>query len=518
MTKKRTIALRKKQDYQDRYIIRMQGGKAGLVEATSRMDIHEFRVFMAMLTMVLPDDDDFAEYEIRTQDIIKLYSLSDDGRYYDAIRDAAERLFNKRFVIYEKKEDGEIYKTTIHLIDETSEPVKKSEKNRIRLKFNPKLKPYLLELQREYLTIDIRNIADVQSPTSVKMYLILKHQFNLGNHRARYSVARLREILAIQDNEYPMYGNFKQKILQKTINDFEKYTDLVVTQLEEEKVGRAVDAVIFHLEEKKAPKQLEQIAKKLTRQVIKSTNGSIVVASRTQDFMEEITPSEVIESTLIQSEEGISTLDQLYENVRRFRIAKNTLKKWLDNYSEEQVKRSIDYVIAKIDKGEKIKSVGGYIYNRIKDADWGHDEVAKEVNLKPKGPSPIEIQKAHQLQNELEKLKVDLQKEYFQERLGLVQTLVQDEQALIAQLMMQLKNDNSSENPNILAELAQSNYQLYPELDQVQEFLVNFDKGGIFQGYMFEKVEKLYPTRFAKIREEFQSKALKIGLSGNVFF
>jgi plasmid replication initiation protein len=95
-----------------------------------------------------------------------------------------------------------------------------------------------LELQREYLTIDIRNIANVQSPTSVKMYLILKHQFNLGNRRARYSVARLREILAIQDNEYPMYGNFKQKILQKTINDFEKYTDLVVTQLEEEKVGR----------------------------------------------------------------------------------------------------------------------------------------------------------------------------------------------------------------------------------------------------------------------------------------
>jgi hypothetical protein len=34
----------------------------------------------------LPDDEDFVEYEIRTQDIIKLYSLSDDGRYYEAIR------------------------------------------------------------------------------------------------------------------------------------------------------------------------------------------------------------------------------------------------------------------------------------------------------------------------------------------------------------------------------------------------------------------------------------------------
>ena len=131
----------------------------------------------------------------------------------------------------------------------------------------------------------------------------------------------------------------------------------------------------------------------------------------------------------------------------------------------------------------------------------------EEIKVKTKGPSPIEIQKANQLQNELERLKVDLQKDYFQERLGLVQTLVQDEQALIAQLMLQLKNDNVTENPNILAELAQANYQLYPELDNVQEFLVNFDKGGIFQGYMFEKVEKLYPVKFAKIREEFRVKS-----------
>ena len=209
MSKKSKV--RKKQEYQDRYIIRMQGGKAGLVEATSKMDINEFRVFMTMLTMVLPDDEDFIEYEIRTQDVIKLYSLSDDGRYYEAIRDAAERLFNKKFVIYEKKEDGEIYRTTIHLIDETSEPVKASEQNRIRLKFNPKLKPYLLQLQKEYLTIDVRNIASIQSPNSVKLYLILRHQYNLGNKKVKYSLVRLREILAVTDSEYPLYGNLDRK-------------------------------------------------------------------------------------------------------------------------------------------------------------------------------------------------------------------------------------------------------------------------------------------------------------------
>ena len=53
----------------------MQGGRGGLVEASSKMDIHEFRVFMTMLTIVLPEDNDFAEYELRTKDIIRLFSL-----------------------------------------------------------------------------------------------------------------------------------------------------------------------------------------------------------------------------------------------------------------------------------------------------------------------------------------------------------------------------------------------------------------------------------------------------------
>ena len=50
---KKSNFLRKKQDYQDRYVIRMQGGKTGFVEATSKMDIHEFRVFMAFPAIVI---------------------------------------------------------------------------------------------------------------------------------------------------------------------------------------------------------------------------------------------------------------------------------------------------------------------------------------------------------------------------------------------------------------------------------------------------------------------------------
>lgn len=353
---------RKKSNYQDRYLVRMQGGNRGLVEATSKMDIHEFRVFMTMLTMVLPEDKDFVEYEIKTHDIIKLFSLGDDGRYYEAVRSAADRLFNKKFVIIETKADGEVYKTTIHLIDETSEPVKESEQNRILVKFNPRLKPYLIELQREYLTIDIRNVKNVQSPYSMKLYIILKHQYNLGNRKKAYTIERLREILAIEEHEYPMYGNFKQKIIKKGIQDLEKYTDLRVVRLEEIKSGRAVHSVVFHID----GKEVTQLMKANTK---KKSSSDVL------DKPEEGVGEEGYSEYELVSEEEESLLRQIYFPIRQY-VSKSTVENWLEHYPVEQIRRGVTYALKQVDKG-KVKNVGAYLQKMVAIPDLANGESTK---------------------------------------------------------------------------------------------------------------------------------------------
>ena len=499
----------------------MQGGKTGLVEATSKMDINEFRVFMTMLTMVLPDDEDFIEYEIRTQDIIKLYSLSDDGRYYEAIREAAERLFNKKFVIYEKKEDGEIYRTTIHLIDETSEPVKESEQNRIRLKFNPKLKPYLLQLQKEYLTIDVRNIASIQSPNSVKLYLILRHQYNLGNRKVKYSLVRLREILAITDSEYPLYGNFKQKIIQKGIKDLEKYTDLVISKFEEEKEGRAVDKVIFHLGEKDVPVHLTGMTKKITRQVIKSSNGNIVISTSTPEYqlvenVENVTGLEEVHIPEISSVESSNPIDDLYLQVKEFKITKATLKKWLEELPMEQIQFGITYVLQKIKSGEPIKNIGGYMNTVVRNSGLLEEKKAK-IEGETKAVKVVQdSQVAKQQELAQEQLKGALKARYFQRRLDLVNTLIREDETIAYRIMETLRLENEQSAPSILAELALKNYKIDTvNPNSLDEFLHNFEVGGIFQGYVLEKVLLLNTEDFELLKQEFVPQAKKVGLNVN---
>lgn len=511
---KKGLSLRKRQDYQDRYIIRMQGGKTGLVEATSKMDIHEFRVFMTMLTMVLPDDEDFVEYEIRTQDIIKLYSLSDDGRYYEAIREAADRLFNKRFIIFEKKEDGEIYKTTIHLIDETSEPVKVSEQNRIRLKFNPKLKPYLLQLQREYLTIDVRNIANIQSPNSVKLYLILKHQYNLGNRRVKYSVERLREILAISDDEYPLYGNFKQKIIQKGIKDLEKYTDLVVVKFEEEKAGRAIDAVVFFIAEKEVSRLLETTTKKLTRQVIKSSNGNVVVSTHTpEEFYEnkENLIADVVETNIIED------FDNLYEKVKQHKVTKATLQKWLNEFPFEQVKLGIDYVLERIKDGESIKNVGGYINNMVTNPSlFDAQQMLEKEKIDKQKIAAQELQKK-QTEENLEQQKTLFLNSYIAAKENFIIRLVRENNNLAADFLSTLQQEAQSENALFLAQMAWDSFlELQVDGSEADKLIKAIDLSGFsFKTYVYEWVEKAFPKQIIELKQQFESEAKELGLELN---
>lgn len=358
---KKELPKRRKQDLQERYTIRIQGGKSGLVEATSKMDIHEFRVFATMLTMVLPEDEDFTTYELRVQDIIKLFSLKKDGRYYELVRDAAHKLLDRKFVIYEMK-NGEEYKTTINLITETSEPVNETNKNHILLQFSPKLKPYLLQLKKEYLTIDIRNIQDISSPYSVKLYMVLKHQQRLGNSKVKYPIERLRQILAIEEGEYGLYGSFKQQVIRRTLSDIEKYTDLSVLKMEEEKAGRSVSAIIFHVVEKEAQRQNELKIKKQQHNILKKSDGRVVVEGERVNESIGFEAADVIDINSVQ----LNELDNIFQRVKKYKIAKATVREWLLEFPIEQIALGIDYVLNEVQAGKQIKNIGGYINQMVK--------------------------------------------------------------------------------------------------------------------------------------------------------
>lgn len=498
------LSVRRKQDYQERYTIRIQGGKAGLVEATTKMDISEFRLFATVLTMILPDDEDFTEYEIRIPDIIKLFDLNRNGKYYEAFKDAALRLMDRKFVVYEKKEDGKEYKTTIPLSIQTSEPVLVGEQNRIRLQFHPKLKPYLLDLQREYLTVDIRNITEIQSHYSVKLYFVLKHQQRLGNKKVRYEVSRLRQILAIEEHEYPLYGSFKQKVFQKGIDDINKYTDLEITKIEEHKQVRSVVAITFHLAPKE--RQLEIKIPKPQRQVLKSSGGKVIVTNSAE--AQNLPDDSVVEILPKQNK----LFEEVYKQVEQYNVSKTTVYAWINEFPKEQIILGINYVFEKIRVGEKIQNIGGYINQMVRMTAL-YDSYKEEKQKKTTNSQKIDIEANLKSEKvELEKLKTKFNESYFNAKnefyLGLLTENV------LNNIVKYLTEEKAKEKPSLVISMS------YEQLMRVSGGNINkntfvkamSEAGFTFTAFISEWFDTNFPDDVAKFKKQFKNEASKLGI------
>ncbi|WP_170139481.1 replication initiation protein [Larkinella arboricola] len=347
----REVKVRKRSDTGEQSIVRMKAGRSGIVEATYRMDVTEFRVFFTMLTMISPDDVTFCEYEIRVADIMRLFDLSRDGRSYEIIKEAAERLVNKTLVLYHTKEDGRRYRTVIPFLTSTSTQIDDARGESIRVTFHPELKPFLLQLRSEYLEFDVKNLARVQSQYSIRLYMMLRHMMNLKRFTVRYTVERLREIFEIGEKEYPLYGNFKQKILLRACNDLNETTNIRIDQLEEERSNRKIAAIVFHVSEQKRP--IQTTRKNAKNKLDEPVEPDVAVIRRKAPVV------------AISSDSSLEpVVDELFSSVQPY-VSRQVLQEWLTLYPEEQVRIAIRHTLKQISQGIVIKNVGGYLQKMV---------------------------------------------------------------------------------------------------------------------------------------------------------
>lgn len=241
-----------------------------LVEARYKFDIWEMRVFVKMLTLIRPEDQDFAQYRINSTEIIHDFGLYDNGSIYKSIKEGAEKLLTKQVEIERIDEEGRKKRIKANLISSTESFVDENDGTDIILKFDPELRRHLLDLKEKYLTYDVRNILKLTSVYSIRIYELLKQYEGMideakqGYAKRKFSIDELKKVLGIEEGEYQLYGHFKNKIILKAQKDLESETDIRF-EIEEEKSSRKIVSIIFLIyrntkNSKKEPKQKKQAA------------------------------------------------------------------------------------------------------------------------------------------------------------------------------------------------------------------------------------------------------------------
>ena len=224
-----------------------------LIEASYRLTLTEIRLVLKMVSTIKKDDTDLTPYKFSVSDLLDEFSMHSGD--YKEIKKATSGLLSKVMSI----EDLDRKRTL--QINFISSAEYYEGQGIVELSFDPKLKPYLLQLRKNFTSFHLSTIKKLKSPYTIRIYELAK-QFKKAGQR-QLTVDDLKKKLGIPPNQYQRYGHFKQRILLPALKDINQHTELSVT-IEESTFGRKIDKILFRIT---SPKNSPPIVEGLDRLV-----------------------------------------------------------------------------------------------------------------------------------------------------------------------------------------------------------------------------------------------------------
>jgi len=173
-----------------------------LNEARYRLSVQEQRIILTMVSMIKPEDVDFKPYRFTIKEFAELAGLSGES-VYSQVKKITATLRNKGFTI--KEPDGDLQ------IGWISSAKYYDQQGCVEFCFDPKLKPYLLALKKEFTRYQLKNTIKLKSVYSVRIYELLKQYQAIGYRE--FDLQELRSVLGIPAGSLEPYANFRMKVL-----------------------------------------------------------------------------------------------------------------------------------------------------------------------------------------------------------------------------------------------------------------------------------------------------------------
>lgn len=446
-------------------VVRLIRKANDLVEARYKFDIWETRVFTKMLTLIKQDDADFKEYRIYLKDIINDFGLQSDKAAYQWLKTGALKLGEKTVKILRDTDEG-LKEFRTKIVAGTESFVNDEDGKYIDVSFHPRMKPYLLALKSRFTVYDARNILKLPSTYSIRIYELLKQYEKIG--KRKFDLQELKEIVGaveqievkgkrVEKDNYPLYGNFRQKVLLKAEKDLENYTDIRF-EFEALKRGRKVKEIMFYIfpniPKKQDTKKTRRTRTKVAKPKIKENNP---------------------------------VFDELHPYIKEW-VSVSLFKKWLAEYPESQIRNSISYTLNRLKHGDQIENVGGYLFAMI-----------KQTNLF----DPIAVKAKKIVQRKEKEQGVLVQKEGLERQLNQLQAeLVQKESAIIEAIFLE---DPELEQAIFIA-TKQNRFSHYDATKTKAENL----EDAMFAGAFRNTVRKKFAHRFAAIDKQYKNRIRQV--------
>ena len=208
-----------------------------LIEASYRLGLIEAKIILKLASLIKRDDKVFVDYHVSARALMKEINLGE--RHYEELQKATLGLVEKTATL--KESDGDLQ---ISFLASAKHYKRGPKKGMIRFRFDPALKPYLLQLKEKFTAFRLENTLNLRSIYAIRLYELLKQYETIG--KRQITIEKFREILELKKTEYSLYSNFKNRIILPAQRELKKKTDISF-EFEEIKQGRSVAEILFHI-------------------------------------------------------------------------------------------------------------------------------------------------------------------------------------------------------------------------------------------------------------------------------
>lgn len=284
-----------------------------LTEARYSLTLGEQKVVLFLISMISPVDTDLKDYNIKVQDFGIMMGLTGHS-LYQRMDETLDRLMAR--VIHIPKETGYLKIGWVS----SAEYIK--GQGVVQLRFDAKLKPYLLQLREQFTRYRLYVVTQFQSAYSVRIYMLLKQYERIGERE--FDLGEFREMLGVEKKKYSQFKDFRKWVLNQAKKEFDR----------RDENGAALCDITFDLETMREGRRINRL-----KFIIRRNQYQEALKLDLQD--EQLSPAVML---LVD-----------------YGIRESAAQRFVESRGEEAVQRCVELYREQLAKGKVKDKSGGYL-------------------------------------------------------------------------------------------------------------------------------------------------------------
>lgn len=168
---------------------------------------------------------------------------------YQALKEAAESLFERRFSFAETPDDQNTHYITSRWVSQIGY---RSGDPSVTMIFSPAVIPLITELERQFTYFELSQVKHLSSAYAGRLYELLIQWRSIGQTPV-IELKDLREQVGVVGGEYPRVYDLKRFVIDLALKQINTHTDITASY-EQHKRGRMVTGFSFSFQPKPAVK------------------------------------------------------------------------------------------------------------------------------------------------------------------------------------------------------------------------------------------------------------------------